>query len=99
MGDRSAHSESGEAKAPREDATSEAPGDGGGGWRPGGVWVRAGGGPGGPNIMYFSFVLFLFLLSSGYGEKEIGQPRYNAHVVGDGIWTVCLKAEKWARCP
>ena len=43
-----------------------------GGWRSGGVWVRAGGGPGGPNRMYFSFVLFLFLLSGGCGEKEIG---------------------------
>ena len=83
------------AKAPREDATSEAPGDGGGGWRSGGVWFRAGGGPGGPNRMYFSFVLFFFFC---LGRRRSGSPGITLMSLGTGFG-LCLKAEKWARCP
>ena len=57
----------------------------------------------GPGL-FFSFLfclslgggaVFRFSLSGGHGGKEIGEPRYNAHVVGDGIWVfVCFKGEK-----
>ena len=71
MGDRSGHSESGEprllTRTRLRRALAMEEGDGGQV-----EFGSAGGGPGGPNRMYFSFIIFLFLLSGGYGEKEIG---------------------------
>lgn len=58
----------------------------------GGDWVAQ------PGKLYFSFgALLLFFLSGGFGEKEIGEPRYGGTPpVGDRIGYTCNTI---ASCP